>query len=376
MEATDKQEKTRLLFLDVAKLIGIILVIYAHARGSGLEIMYIYAFHMPLFFVINGMTFKIREGESSAEFLMRKIKGYIIPFLILSLLLIFCDMWLDGIKGTTIDWKYFVNKSVYVYQNPRPYPIWFVLALFFSDIWLYLFIRLSFKKDYLVFIYSLLFLALAIIFYKYTPQKLDHSFDTSFVGVFFVTLGYMFYRSWNRIPREFILKNRFLSLGVGLTLLAACFLLVYYLYTKNPASRARLEMWGNYYEPHYIRLPAAAFGAFGTIFICNAIANKPMAYLGRHTLVVMAFQQNLTIRVFREYIAKNWLTMISPFQEKDINVVWFALTCTLFSLAVLIPLSILLTETHLSYAFFKKPAKWYLKLIDKIKSKFKKNKSE
>lgn len=47
-------------YLDIAKGIGIILVVWAHADGSFSK--YITQFHMPFFFFISGMLFNSRGG--------------------------------------------------------------------------------------------------------------------------------------------------------------------------------------------------------------------------------------------------------------------------------------------------------------------------
>ena len=111
------EKSTRLLFIDVAKLIGIILMVYCHSRGTAQEIVYIHGFHLPLFCILNGMTFRIKEGESSGDFLMRKIKGYLIPFIVLALLIVFCDMGFDGATGTEINYTYYFGKLTYILQN-------------------------------------------------------------------------------------------------------------------------------------------------------------------------------------------------------------------------------------------------------------------
>ena len=361
------ETKRRLTFLDVAKFVGIFLVVYAHARETGTEIMYIVSFHMPLFFVISGMTFRIKENESAGDFLIRKIKSFIIPFIVLAVMIIFCDMAFDAANHVNITWKYFVDKLVYTYQNARPFPLWFVLALFFSHIWLYLFVRLSFKKDYLVALYAAIILALMIIFYRYTPQRLAHALDASLVGVFFLTLGYLFYRPWNKKIREWIISSRLKSLIVGGILFSVAMVLVF-LVDKYIDPKVKFDMWGNSYQPEYLRFPIAVLGSFGAIFLCNVFSNPVMGYMGRHTLVVLAFQQDVTIKWFKKYIAVDWYRAISPFKDGAWSNVLFVLTCTIFSLGFLITVSILLTETHISYIFCKKPAKWYLNLIDKLKN--------
>lgn len=74
----------RVEFLDIAKGIGIILVVWAHAKGPYTR--YIYQFHMPLFFLISG--FLHNDRNTVAEFIKSKIRSIYIPFIIWNLAVI------------------------------------------------------------------------------------------------------------------------------------------------------------------------------------------------------------------------------------------------------------------------------------------------
>lgn len=49
-------KKNRMTYLDMAKGIGILLMIVGHTISLGWQKDLIYSFHMPLFFVCSGMT--------------------------------------------------------------------------------------------------------------------------------------------------------------------------------------------------------------------------------------------------------------------------------------------------------------------------------
>ncbi len=66
----------RIEWLDIAKGIGIFLVVYAHARAPYFS--YIYNFHMPFFFLISGILYK--TGGEPKTYILRKIKTLYIPF--------------------------------------------------------------------------------------------------------------------------------------------------------------------------------------------------------------------------------------------------------------------------------------------------------
>ncbi len=54
----EQQNKNRQTWLDVLKGIGIILVIYGHVYQNEIFVQFVYAFHMPLFFVAAGWLYK------------------------------------------------------------------------------------------------------------------------------------------------------------------------------------------------------------------------------------------------------------------------------------------------------------------------------
>lgn len=74
----------RIEWLDIAKGIGIFLVVYAHARAPYNS--YIYNFHMPFFFLISGILYK--PGGELKKYILRKVQTLYIPFVSWNLLFI------------------------------------------------------------------------------------------------------------------------------------------------------------------------------------------------------------------------------------------------------------------------------------------------
>ena len=80
MEKEIKLEKKRIDYFDIAKGIGIILMILGHMslRNEYLK-NFIYSFHMPLFFIISGYFYKKRENKVCIKNILKKL---IIPYII------------------------------------------------------------------------------------------------------------------------------------------------------------------------------------------------------------------------------------------------------------------------------------------------------
>lgn len=66
----------RLDWLDMAKGIGMILVVYGHSYGP--SNYYVYLFHMPLFFILSGFLFN--SEQKFGTYLYKKFTGLYIPF--------------------------------------------------------------------------------------------------------------------------------------------------------------------------------------------------------------------------------------------------------------------------------------------------------
>lgn len=81
-------QKKRIEFIDLAKGICILLVVFSHAGedyGNRFDPA-LTSFRMPLYFVLSGLFFK--EYSGFAEFLVRKTNKLLIPFLFFYMLIV------------------------------------------------------------------------------------------------------------------------------------------------------------------------------------------------------------------------------------------------------------------------------------------------
>ena len=89
--------RNHIKWLDVAKGIGIISVFLGHTIFSDeMWRIWIYSFHMPLFFFLSGITYNETKYDKIKNLLVAKSKSILIPYIILctielidSLLLLF-----------------------------------------------------------------------------------------------------------------------------------------------------------------------------------------------------------------------------------------------------------------------------------------------
>lgn len=117
------EKVTRLDYVDVCKWLGISLVIFGHMKMPSEVLQWIYAFHMPLFFVLSGYTYRAQRIDK--EFLMKKIKTIYVPFLLFAL--IFC-------RGEMSSWAYIAYGSRNALDMAGTYTVLWFLPCFFAAV--------------------------------------------------------------------------------------------------------------------------------------------------------------------------------------------------------------------------------------------------
>ena len=140
----------RIEWIDSAKGLGIILVVLGHTWDIP-NWLYcgIYAFHMPLFFMLSGLTCKFEKQVSAKEYLLKLWKAYIIPyFLLAGINLVLQSLWMLYLGELT--WQTvikYLGGILYCYANttwmPNCSPIWFLPGIFLAKLFVFYAYRLA-----------------------------------------------------------------------------------------------------------------------------------------------------------------------------------------------------------------------------------------
>lgn len=147
----------RIGYLDIAKGIGILLVVLGHCLGMpALVRQFVYSVHMPLFFILAGYTFRVKSSETIREFLRKNVRSLLVPYILTCGIVIAVQAVLAAVRGEDIlteiiKWVlaglYGSGDRVPSYFETAGIPftfigaIWFLLALFFARILLMLCLR-------------------------------------------------------------------------------------------------------------------------------------------------------------------------------------------------------------------------------------------
>ena len=143
--------------VSAAKACAILLMVTAHAGCPSYMHHFIYAFHMPLFFIMSGYCFKMKYLDDAKTFVKRRFTGiwwpyvkWVLFFLVLHNVLFYLNIYNDvyGFNGAVshlYTWqeflKGFVNTFRFAHGEQLLGGFWFLKELFWASLLGYVFIR-------------------------------------------------------------------------------------------------------------------------------------------------------------------------------------------------------------------------------------------
>lgn len=133
----------RFEYIDMAKGLGMIAIIWGHIVLSGWSFVLAYAFDIPLFFLLAGMM--NRPSKSFSNLFIRRAKRLLLPYLIFSLISWLFWVSYNAMLGNDLDGAIASLLQTFIAQGSGSYlihnaPLWFVTCLFVVEM-LYYFIN-------------------------------------------------------------------------------------------------------------------------------------------------------------------------------------------------------------------------------------------
>lgn len=221
--------------IDVAKGLGMLLVIFGHTNYQEPGLTIIYSFHMPLFFAISGMLFGGDRYPTFGAFLRRKVKTLIVPFLLYAAVtLVFTgavELLEHGFsEGYLPDMLKTAGRSLIARRSadfPYNAPLWFVPCLFLVECGYYLLSRIRSKPVRIAVIAAVFAGGWALVatrvLYRYTVWN----FPAAMIALAFFAAGHLLFapvcarlieRRWSR-PKWALVALAGLTLTVLVALL-------------------------------------------------------------------------------------------------------------------------------------------------------------
>lgn len=251
--------------LDILKGIGITLMIVAHTYGPNNPLWNcIYAFHIPLFFLVTGYFFK----QSSISILLKKGKDKLLIQYITLCSIITLLTQLREPHNVTIDIKGIINGMG---------PGWFLLAMFMGRFAFHLILQ-TFTKSYLLISLAISMSICGIASCNKLPSFL--SIFSGLVSLFFIAVGY-FIRTHSLHNTE--KKHPIIYLLIGL---------LFWLITSI---WGEVEMSQCIFKLSFIDFCGSLGGTYIVYKLCKFIEKKCdkikciLSHAGKYSLVILFF---------------------------------------------------------------------------------------
>lgn len=290
-------ERSKLI--DTLKGAGILFVILGHISLTPTVLkVWLYSFHMPLFFICSGLVFSLSRYKDYTSFVQSKIRSIVVPYFCLGMVLWLLKNLLNLAKqiysgGAITDWK-LGQTAISLLLGHRLhhyyFSLWFLCVLFFSEL-LFFFIEKHAQKAkvqnraviYLLIVVSGIAVEWVILRYI---KGWFLSLDLVPTGIAFLSVGrlfrlikdnckFSFQKLW-QLPIALLGSIITCSLNykvAGLTDLYSCNI-------GNPV----------------FYLFAAIMGSWFIIILLTQLGTiDPLEYLGKNSLIVYAFQNSFCI---------------------------------------------------------------------------------
>lgn len=202
----------RFTYIDIAKAIGIYLVILGHVVSGGTPLKtFLYAFHMPLFFILTGMTYRWPSDNNwltISERLTRYAGRLLIPYILFAL--IYSELSFPNLVYIGYSSRHTLKLAGALSS------LWFLMALFMSHVYLLVLFKVLPKKyisnPFVLLLAAIFLLAIGVLLPHGGKYGYPWMINVAFVGSVFILIGILLCRWNDKYLKLSLLKKLFILL--------------------------------------------------------------------------------------------------------------------------------------------------------------------
>ena len=288
----------RLSFIDTAKFLAILFVVIGHCGVTNLSI-FLYAFHVQLFFIVYGFVYT-KKNLQVTEFIKKSVKRILVPYVLVYLILS-----TKSLPIGLINMLYGSRESLEHVSH-----LWFLPSFFMSCVFFFVLMN-KLQGSYRYFLLSIIFVLGYITRYEvelpvhlgckvyYLTGMLRESSDSarrigmiwginaSFVGTILMYLGYLLRQLYNRYKSKIHDHNIIIciiSLIIGLSL--------FYInqsYIPSDFSYGFVALANAVYGNYLLFIVVSVVITVAILCLSLSIDNQIFSRYGRETMAIYAF---------------------------------------------------------------------------------------
>lgn len=340
-------QKKRIVYLDMAKGVGIVLMVAGHLIGSLQSIdnksyfsplyQWIASFHMPLFFIISGILLHItrEEEKDMRQIVSRKARTLLLPYASFSLIYFVINVWTCIFQPELLKfpelWKFFI----YSVTLRGVSVMWFLPALFIGEV-CFLWRRKRFSDGALTaFVgatgFCMMFFSPLLRWEGWetglvmmTLGSLLHTAMRGLFSMVFLLIGYGAARLLTGERRTAVGAAAEIFLGIALLALGGvlCF--------WNGSVDLNYMVFDNF----ILYLISACAGSFGVIMVCRHMPTlRLLLFYGTNSLVIMATHMEFKVMMHAIQLSY-WLNQFITRAKEWVLFATMAVLITLMEAAI------------------------------------------
>lgn len=131
--------RSRVTYIDYAKALGMLLIIWGHTKLTGISNEFCYAFHIPLFFFLSGMVFSRDRYATFGQFVGKKAQTLLVPYVVFSVLTWMLWATYSYLSHAHVNSLWMPLLQTVIAQGSGGFlehnvPLWFVTCLFVVEV--------------------------------------------------------------------------------------------------------------------------------------------------------------------------------------------------------------------------------------------------
>lgn len=320
------EKNERLAFIDTARGLVIIFMLIGHANAPDPLVKAIFGFHMPFFFILSGFLYNKTKWTQLGfkKYIVSKLKAYILPYFILAFFNLLINIPLEQFKGLSgqelvdstlnhLKWIFYSWGAID--KMPNCTPLWFLPCMFLCCIGFYFLQKI--KRTSVQLAVCILAVSFDYILYLFVHIQLPWHINVALIGIAFMFVGF-------KVKQTKVIKN----ITHGFTFLVFMIALGAFCIITNP----RVDLCNNTINNAFLTFIGSIAVSLAILYICCKYMNNFtfLAFLGRHTIIIMAL--NYAVNSYSNLI---WSSIPGL---QDISYCWWLMTivdilvCSLFIL--------------------------------------------
>lgn len=266
--------QNRIEFIDLAKGVCILLVVTGHC-GLPLTLPGCMNLRMPLYFILSGIFFKTYGGFS--DFARRKTNKILVPFLFFYLIAYIAFYVANIIAPDLVKTDASGILDVFTQRQYFNGPIWFLICLFWSNIYFYL-IQQFIKSDIWKAVVIILVFGVGVLLGKLTIF-LPCMMDVAMTALPFFYIGYLLKQT------KLVFENQYNRYNI----LFASILWGISLYMEHSCDIGNISFHYNRYQGNFVMDVIASFcSVIAILLLCKTIKRLPIvSYCGRYSIILL-----------------------------------------------------------------------------------------